>query len=84
MWITQGQVYILIKSDLFLTAALHGKIGVVSLLLEVCQYMIDSQDSCGSTPLMDAVRFDNIEMAQLFIKNHKVNKYLFCEVYHTL
>ena len=37
-----------------------------------CQYENNLKDTCGSTPLMDALRFGNIDIADYLIKEHKV------------
>ena len=51
---------------------LHEHSDLVSYLLERCDYRTDMQDSCGTTPLMDALRVQNIEIATMLIKIHKV------------
>ena len=60
-------------TGLFYLTALHGDGDVVSYLLEKCEYKTDCQDSCGSTPLMDAVRVDSVNTLQTFINIHKVS-----------
>ena len=40
--------------------------------LNSCQYDNNLKDTCGSTPLMDALRFGNIDIADYLIKEHKV------------
>ena len=37
-----------------------------------CDYAPDVRDSCGVTPLMDAVRAGFVDVAQLLISRHKV------------
>ncbi|XP_022801531.1 ankyrin repeat domain-containing protein 16-like [Stylophora pistillata] len=36
-----------------------------------CSYIPDSPDSCGSTPLMDALRAGHIPVAEILINEHK-------------
>ena len=38
-----------------------------------CKYPPNAKDSCGSTPLMDAVKLGHIEISDLLIKNHNVS-----------
>ena len=37
-----------------------------------CGYTPDSTDSCGSTPLMDALHTGHVQVAEILIKEHKV------------
>lgn len=37
-----------------------------------CSYTPDSADSCGSTPLMDALRAGHIQVAEILVKEHEV------------
>ncbi|XP_074051006.1 ankyrin repeat domain-containing protein 16 isoform X2 [Macrotis lagotis] len=53
------------------TAAMHGCLDAVKLLLERCQYEPDSRDQCGVTPFMDAVQCGYINIAQLLLEKHK-------------
>ncbi|XP_022099762.1 ankyrin repeat domain-containing protein 16-like isoform X2 [Acanthaster planci] len=53
------------------TAALHGKHRAVSLLLTRGSYPVDQADSCGSTPLMDALRDGFVDIAQLLVDQQK-------------
>ena len=39
-----------------------------------CGYPSDCPDSCGSTPLMDALRTGHVLVAETLIKEHKVQK----------
>ncbi|XP_019635716.1 PREDICTED: ankyrin repeat domain-containing protein 16-like [Branchiostoma belcheri] len=52
------------------TASLHGCVGAAQVLLQRCNYAPDTPDSCGSTPFMDAVRADNVDLTQLLVKQH--------------
>lgn len=52
--------------------ALHGHKDAVSWLLHACGYKVDTKDSCGTTPLMDALRSGHIEVAQILLEHHKV------------
>ena len=52
---------------------LHGHKEVVEFMLENCGYETDMCDSCGTTPLMDALRVQNTEIARLLIDKHKVD-----------
>ncbi|KAM8982106.1 ankyrin repeat domain-containing protein 16 isoform X1 [Sarcophilus harrisii] len=53
------------------TAAMHGCLEAVEVLLERCQYEPDSRDQCGVTPFMDAIQFGHISTAQLLLEKHK-------------
>ncbi|XP_074125536.1 ankyrin repeat domain-containing protein 16 [Sminthopsis crassicaudata] len=53
------------------TAAMHGCLEAVEVLLERCQYEPDSRDQCGITPFMDAIQCGHISTAQLLLKKHK-------------
>ncbi|XP_027714766.1 ankyrin repeat domain-containing protein 16 [Vombatus ursinus] len=53
------------------TAAMHGCLEAVELLLERCHYEPDSRDQCGITPFMDAVQCGHINVAQLLLEKHK-------------
>ncbi|XP_059158002.1 ankyrin repeat domain-containing protein 16-like [Physella acuta] len=50
------------------TAALRGKTEVVKHL--VCLYKTDEEDSCGITPLMDALRGGHVDTALVLIDLH--------------
>ena len=52
--------------------ALHGHLDVVNVLLQKGHYTCDVMDSCGSTPLMDALRSGHIDIAELLISLNKV------------
>jgi len=39
------------------TAAMHGRTDVVKFLLNHCCYKANEKDSCGTSPLMDALKF---------------------------
>ncbi|GAB6029922.1 Ankyrin repeat domain-containing protein 16 [Chamberlinius hualienensis] len=46
------------------TAALHGCNEIVKLLIEEGGYVTDEQDHCESTPLMDALRANHVDVAR--------------------
>ena len=52
--------------------ALHGHVPVVQLLLQKARYPVDQQDSCGSTPLMDALRAGYTQVADVLLEEHQV------------
>ncbi|KAI8486464.1 Ankyrin repeat domain-containing protein 16 [Branchiostoma belcheri] len=58
----------------FHIACREGDVDIVNFLLDcdctLCNYAPDTPDSCGSTPFMDAVRADNVDLAQLLVKQH--------------
>ena len=58
---------------LFLISALHGCLEVTETLLKRCEYAVDMKDSCGTTPLMDALRAGHIDIAKLLIEKQKVD-----------
>ena len=45
---------------------------VTEVLLNRCDYAVDMKDSCGTTPLMDALRAGYLDVAQLLIEKQKV------------
>ncbi|KAF4079768.1 hypothetical protein AMELA_G00182050 [Ameiurus melas] len=53
------------------TAAMHGCLEVVKILLERCDYRPDEKDSCGVTPFMDAVRNGHLALAKLLLEKHQ-------------
>ncbi|XP_005320363.2 ankyrin repeat domain-containing protein 16 isoform X1 [Ictidomys tridecemlineatus] len=53
------------------TAAMHGCLEAVKVLLERCQYEPDCKDSCGVTPFMDAIQCGHIDIARLLLKKHE-------------
>ncbi|CAC5404193.1 unnamed protein product [Mytilus coruscus] len=53
------------------TTALHGCTSVVCFLLKNCAYPVDQKDSCGSTPLMDALRSGHTNIAKLLLDVQK-------------
>ncbi|XP_007252465.3 ankyrin repeat domain-containing protein 16 [Astyanax mexicanus] len=55
------------------TAAMHGCLEVVSILLERCSYKSDEKDSCGVTPFMDAVRNGHLAVAKLLLEKHQAS-----------
>ncbi|XP_063998835.1 ankyrin repeat domain-containing protein 16 isoform X2 [Pogoniulus pusillus] len=53
------------------TAAMHGCLDAVELLLERCQYKPDSRDRCGVTPFMDAIQNGHVDIARLLLEKHQ-------------
>ncbi|NWU97152.1 ANR16 protein, partial [Upupa epops] len=53
------------------TAAMHGCLEAVELLVERCQYKPDSRDRCGVTPFMDAIQNGHIDIARLLLQKHQ-------------
>ncbi|XP_064905423.1 ankyrin repeat domain-containing protein 16 [Columba livia] len=53
------------------TAAMHGCVDAVELLLERCQYKPDSRDKCGVTPFMDAIQNGHVNIARLLLEKHQ-------------
>ena len=53
--------------------ALHGHLEVVRILLKRGDYRNDIADSCGSTPLMDAIKSGYTDIAELLISSNKVH-----------
>ena len=53
-------------------SALHGRLEAVQLLLDQCDFKLDSPDSSGVTPLMDAARGNHKEVVLCLITNGKV------------
>lgn len=53
------------------TAAMHGCLEAVKVLLERCQYEPDYRDKCGLTPFMDAIQCGHINIAWLLLEKHK-------------
>ena len=47
--------------------ALHGNVDVVNVLIDGFKDPEDLKDTCGSTPLMDAVRSGHVEIARRFV-----------------
>ena len=58
-------------------AALHGRLEVVQLLLERCDYEADPRDTSGVTPLMDAARGDHVNVLQSLLQHNKVCSYMY-------
>ncbi|XP_069314815.1 ankyrin repeat domain-containing protein 16 isoform X1 [Eulemur rufifrons] len=54
------------------TAAMHGHLEAVKVLLKRCQYDPDCKDNCGVTPFMDAIQCGHIDVARLLLEKHKV------------
>lgn len=53
------------------TAAMHGCLEAVKVLLQRCQYQPDCRDKCGLTPFMDAIQCGHINIARLLLEEHK-------------
>ncbi|XP_013369122.1 PREDICTED: ankyrin repeat domain-containing protein 16 isoform X3 [Chinchilla lanigera] len=53
------------------TAAMHGCLEAVKVLLTRCQYEPDCKDSCGITPFMDAIQCGHIDIARLLLETHE-------------
>jgi len=53
-----------------LCLALHGQTDTVRILLSRGSYQCDDRDSCGTTPLMDALRAGFVDVAKLLIQQH--------------
>lgn len=57
------------------TAALHGHLGVIRLLLsknkENSDSILNSKDSCGNTPFMEALLADHLEIVKYLLENFK-------------
>lgn len=68
IWHTESKI----KRTPLHTAAMHGCIDVVKILLERCGYDPDCKDSCGVTPFMDAVQNGHLHIAQLLLEKKKV------------
>jgi len=51
----------------FHTACMHGRLEAVEYLLQNCSFSKDEKDSCGTTPLMDAIRFGHIAVSKFLI-----------------
>ncbi|KAK1790405.1 hypothetical protein P4O66_014302 [Electrophorus voltai] len=55
------------------TAAMHGCLEVVEILLKRCAYKPNERDSCGVTPFMDAVRNGQLAVAKLLLERHQAS-----------
>ncbi|XP_066490401.1 ankyrin repeat domain-containing protein 16 isoform X2 [Tiliqua scincoides] len=66
IWNTESKI----KRTPLHTAAMHGCLEVVKVLLERCSYEPDSRDKCGVTPFMDAIQSGNLDIAQLLLDKH--------------
>lgn len=51
------------------TVSLHGHTALLEILIQKCSYNLDVQDTCGNTPLMDAVRAGHLETVKCLINN---------------
>ncbi|XP_042326141.1 ankyrin repeat domain-containing protein 16 isoform X2 [Sceloporus undulatus] len=67
IWVTESKI----KRTPLHTAAMHGCLEVVQVLLERCHYEPDSADKCGVTPFMDAIQNGHLDIAQLLLDKHK-------------
>ncbi|XP_075201447.1 ankyrin repeat domain-containing protein 16 isoform X2 [Anomaloglossus baeobatrachus] len=67
-WNTESKI----KRTPLHTAAMHGCLDVVQILLERCCYDPDCKDTCGVTPFMDAVQNGHLHIAELLIQKKKV------------
>ena len=55
------------------TAALHGHLNVLKLLLiDQSNSVLNSRDNCGSTPFMEAVIADHLDIVKYLLENHNV------------
>ncbi|XP_055209146.1 ankyrin repeat domain-containing protein 16 isoform X3 [Gorilla gorilla gorilla] len=52
------------------SAAMHGHLEAVKVLLKRCQYEPDYRDNCGVTALMDAIQCGHIDVARLLLDEH--------------
>lgn len=50
--------------------ALHGHLDVVKLLVATGTYLEELKDTCGTTPLMDAIRAGHISIARHLVENN--------------
>ncbi|XP_008053608.1 ankyrin repeat domain-containing protein 16 [Carlito syrichta] len=55
------------------TAALHGHLEAVKVLLKRCHYEPDCKDSCGVTPFMDAIQCGHVDIARLLLERHQAS-----------
>ncbi|NXX97244.1 ANR16 protein, partial [Centropus bengalensis] len=55
------------------TAAMHGCLDAVELLLKRCHYKPDSRDKCGVTPFMDAIQNGHVNVARLLLEEHQAS-----------
>ncbi|XP_044916770.1 ankyrin repeat domain-containing protein 16 isoform X1 [Felis catus] len=55
------------------TAAMHGCLEAVKVLLQRGQYQPDCRDRCGSTPFMDALQCGHIDVARLLLEKHQAS-----------
>ena len=53
-----------------LPIAMHGRLEAVSFLLKHGECDEDEKDSCGTTPLMDAIRGEHLDIAKLLLEHH--------------
>ncbi|XP_030072664.1 ankyrin repeat domain-containing protein 16 isoform X2 [Microcaecilia unicolor] len=67
IWKTESKI----KRTPLHTAAMHGCLQAVEVLLERCQYDADSRDSCGVTPFMDAIQHGHMNVARLLLQKHQ-------------
>ena len=50
-------------------SALHGHCEVTTYLLKEFSYDINCKDSCGTTPLFDALRAGHVKVAGILLEN---------------
>ncbi|XP_077025623.1 ankyrin repeat domain-containing protein 16 isoform X2 [Tamandua tetradactyla] len=55
------------------TAAMHGCVEAVIVLLNRCQYDPDCRDKCGVTPFMDAIQCGHLSVAKLLLETQKAS-----------
>ncbi|XP_053428198.1 ankyrin repeat domain-containing protein 16 isoform X2 [Nycticebus coucang] len=53
------------------TAAMHGHLEAVKVLLKRCRYEPDCKDNCGITPFMDAIQCGHVDVARLLLEKHE-------------
>lgn len=54
---------------------MHGKEGVIRILLSRGSYSTDEVDACGNTPLLEALRMGHRNIAELLIMEHNASVY---------
>ncbi|XP_006891941.1 PREDICTED: ankyrin repeat domain-containing protein 16 [Elephantulus edwardii] len=67
VWKTESKI----KRTPLHTAAMHGRVEAVKVLLTWCQYEPDCRDKCGVTPFMDAIQCGHITIAWMLLEEHK-------------
>ncbi|KAJ1162908.1 hypothetical protein NDU88_003372 [Pleurodeles waltl] len=69
IWMTQSKIG---RTPLH-TAAMHGCLSVMEVLLRKCMYEPDDRDSCGVTPFIDAIQNGHIDIAKRLLDIHKAS-----------